>query len=97
MKHQKQTLYALNADSRKKPLVEGIAALCLFALWTAAVSLIDVRAIGPNGSTVGFAALNGRIHDLTGVHMTSYILTIGSALYRSRLCSALRFSVLPNG
>lgn len=39
------------------------------------VSLIDVRAIGPNGSTVGFAALNGRIHDLTGVHMTLYILT----------------------
>ena len=75
MKHQKQTLYALNADSQKKPLVEGIAALCLFALWTAAVSLIDVRAIGPNGSTVGFAALNGRIHDLTGVHMTLYILT----------------------
>lgn len=75
MKHQKQTLHALNADSRKKPLVEGIAALFLFALWTAAVSLIDVRAIGPNGSTVGFAALNGRIHDLTGVHMTLYILT----------------------
>lgn len=43
------------------------AALFLFALWTAAVSLIDVRAIGPNGSTVGLAALNGRIHDLTGV------------------------------
>lgn len=75
MNHQKQTLHALNAGSRKKPLVEGIAALFLFALWTAAVSLIDVRAIGPNGSTVGFAALNGRIHDLTGVHMTLYILT----------------------
>ena len=75
MNHQKQTLPALKAGSRKKPLVEGIAALFLFALWTAAVSLIDVRAIGPNGSTVGFAALNGRIHDLTGVHMTLYILT----------------------
>lgn len=49
--------------------------LAAFALWTLAVQHIDVQAIGPNGSSVGFAALNGWVHDLTGVHMGLYVLT----------------------
>ncbi len=46
-----------------------------FALWTAAVSFVDVRAIGPRGSSVGFGALNGYIHSLFGVNMTLYTVT----------------------
>lgn len=55
----------------------GIASILLaaFALWTLAVQHIDVQAIGPNGSSVGFAGLNGWVHDLTGVHMGLYVLT----------------------
>lgn len=55
----------------------GIAGILLaaFALWTLAVQHIDVQAIGPNGSSVGFAGLNGWVHDLTGVHMGLYVLT----------------------
>lgn len=55
----------------------GIAGILLaaFALWTLAVQHIDVKAIGPNGSSVGFAGLNGWVHDLTGVHMGLYVLT----------------------
>ena len=49
--------------------------LASFALWTAAVCCVDVRAIGPNGSSVGFAALNGAVHDLTRVHMALYTIT----------------------
>ena len=49
--------------------------LAAFILWTAAVCLVDVQAIGPQGSTVGFAALNRAFHDLTGVHRTLYTLT----------------------
>lgn len=49
--------------------------LAAFALWTLAVQHIDVQAIGPNGSSVGFAGLNGWVHDLTGVHMGLYVLT----------------------
>lgn len=46
-----------------------------FALWTAAVCHLDVRPIGPRHSSVGFAALNGFVHRLTGVHMALYTLT----------------------
>lgn len=55
----------------------GIAGILLaaFALWTLAVQHINVQAIGPNGSSVGFAGLNGWVHDLTGVHMGLYVLT----------------------
>lgn len=55
----------------------GIAGMLLtaFVLWTLAVRYIDVQAIGPNGSSVGFAGLNGWVHDLTGVHMGLYVLT----------------------
>lgn len=55
----------------------GIAGILLaaFALWTLAVQHIDVQAIGPNGSSVGFAGLNGWVHDLTSVHMGLYVLT----------------------
>ena len=53
-------------------------ALCLlaaFALWTVAVVTVDVAAIGPAGSCVGLAGLNGFVHRLTGVHMSLYTLT----------------------
>ena len=55
----------------------GIAAILLgaFVLWTAAVRLVDVQPIGPQGSAVGFATINGWVHDLTGVHMTLYAVT----------------------
>ena len=48
--------------------------LGLFALWTAAITAVDVQAIGPQGSRVGLAGLNGWIHGLTGVHMWLYTL-----------------------
>jgi len=55
----------------------GIAAILLgaFVVWTAAVRLVDVQAIGPQGSAVGFATINGYVHNLTGVHMALYTVT----------------------
>ena len=49
--------------------------LSIFAMWTAMIATVDVQAIGPHGSSVGFAGLNGWIHGLTGVHMWLYTLT----------------------
>ena len=49
--------------------------LTLFMLWTFLVSFVDVQSIGPRGSAVGFATINGMFHTLTGVHMTLYHIT----------------------
>ena len=59
----------------KKKICMSLGFLVAFALWTIAISLIDVQAIGPRGSAVGFATLNEFFHNLTGVHMTLYIIT----------------------
>lgn len=59
----------------KISLFAAAALLLLFVLWTVSVSFIDVKPIGPMGSTVGFAALNAHIHNLTGVNMLLYTLT----------------------
>ena len=60
---------------KKKQILMGLALLSAFVLWTAAVRQIDVQAIGPQGSAVGFAALNSFVHTLTGVHMALYHVT----------------------
>ena len=47
----------------------------VFVLWTVLIRFVDVEAIGPRQSSVGFATLNGYIHNLTGVNMSLYIIT----------------------
>ena len=59
----------------KKKIGIALGLLLAFALWTFSISIIDVQAIGPNGSSVGFATINSIFHKLTGVHMGLYILT----------------------
>ena len=59
----------------KKQIVWAAGLLGAFALWTAAVCMVDVQTIGPRESSVGFAALNGFVHSLTGVHMVLYAVT----------------------
>ena len=44
-------------------------------LWTIAISKLDVQPIGPRGSMVGFATLNGMVHRFTGVDMQLYTIT----------------------
>ena len=46
-----------------------------FVLWSLAVCFLDVSAIGPQESEVGFSHLNGAFHDLTNVHMDLYVIT----------------------
>ena len=59
----------------KKQLRTGIGLLMLFALWTVLICCVDVQAVGPKGTKVGFAAWNVWVHRLTGVHMTLYTVT----------------------
>ena len=59
----------------KKRLVLGASLVVAFALWTVLARFVDVRAIGPEGSSVGFATLNGFVHGLTGVNLLLYTVT----------------------
>lgn len=59
----------------KRKCFVAVGLLALFALWTHLVCVVDVRAIGPQDSAVGFAGVNGWVHSLTGVHMTLYTIT----------------------
>lgn len=59
----------------RKYFVAAACILAVFLLWTLAVCFIDVRAIGPQGSAVGFASVNGAIRDLIGVNMRLYTIT----------------------
>ena len=46
-----------------------------FVLWTVLICFVDVQAIGPEGSSVGFSTMNGFIHELTGVNWFLYTVT----------------------
>jgi len=59
----------------QKSLFVASGMLMLFVLWTLLISFVDVKAIGPQESTVGFATINQFMHNLTGVNMTLYYIT----------------------
>lgn len=59
----------------KRKFLTATCFLSLFVLWTILICFVDVKAIGPNNSEVGFAALNGFLQSLTGVNMTLYTIT----------------------
>lgn len=60
---------------KSRELYTACGCLAAFLLWTIAVRFVDVQAIGPEGSSVGVARLNGFVNGLTGVHMTLYTIT----------------------
>ena len=76
----------------KKRLVLGASLVVTFALWTVLVRFVDVRAIGPEGSSVGFATLNGFVHELTGVNWLLYTATDWLGLVP--IAVALLFAIL---
>ena len=60
---------------KSKALYIAIAALVAFILWTILLRIVDVQPVGPRGSQVGFATINGFFHDLTGTNMWLYTVT----------------------
>ena len=77
---------------KRKSFFVATGTLVLFILWTLLVCFVDVRAIGPEGSFVGFGALNGAIHNITGVNITLYIITDWLGLVP--IVTALSFAIL---
>ena len=75
----------------KSPILPPLL-IAAFVLWTWAVAVVDVQPIGPLGTSVGFATLNGWFHRLTGVHMWLYTLTDLLGLVPLAVCAV--FGVL---
>lgn len=84
---------------KTKGLITAFGFLSAFTLWTVALGFVDVQTIGPNGTSVGFATLNGFVHNLTGVCMPIYTITdwlglvpvfIGFAFAGLGLCQWIR-------
>ncbi len=70
----------------------GLGLILAFALWTTAICFVDVQAIGPRESSVGFATLNAFVHSLTGVNFTLYNITDWLGLVP--IAVALGFAIL---
>ena len=77
---------------KRKSFYIGLGLLALFVIWTVALHFIDVGAIGPRGSSVGFATLNKMLHDFTGVHMLLYTITDWLGIVP--LCFIIGFGIL---
>ena len=77
---------------KTKNLFIAIGLLVAFLLWTVLLGFVDVRNIGPESSSVGFATVNGFVHELVGVNMTLY--TITDWLGMVPIAFALGFAVL---
>lgn len=71
---------------KKKNFISATIFLLLFILWTVAVKFIDVRAIGPQATSVGFAKFNQLAHNLTGVNFTPYNITDWLGLVPLAVC-----------
>ena len=77
---------------KRKSFYIGLGLLVLFIIWTIALHFVDVREIGPQGSSVGFATINRFIHNLTGVHMSLYTITDWLGLVP--ICFIMGFGIL---
>lgn len=62
-------------NKNKKNVLECICLIFLSIFYTILVKTVDVRAIGPKGSSVGFAGINKTFSNFIGVHMSIYKVT----------------------
>ncbi len=77
---------------KQKSLWVALGLLIAFVVWTVAIKFVDVQAIGPQGSSVGFASLNKMVHNIIGVHMSLYTITDWLGLVP--LCFIMGFGIL---
>ena len=70
----------------EKKLTKALFLTSLFALFTLLIKIVDVKAIGPGGSKVGFAAINGAVSRLLGFKTFMYMF--------SQICGYAAFLVI---
>ena len=75
-----------------KEVRNAVILLVLFVLLIIGIKTIDVQAIGPQGTKIGFATVNNTVHQLFGVHEGLYELT--DVLGKIALLTAAGFACL---
>lgn len=70
----------------RKNLLTGAMLLGAFALWTLLIQCVDVQAVGPRGTRIGFAAFNTWVHGLIGENMLIYTVTDWLGLVPIGIC-----------
>ena len=78
-------------NKTKKYFLSAFTIAALFVVFTFAVAFADVKEIGPDSSSVGFATLNKFFFELTGVNMIWYEIT--DYLGIAAICIAFAFAV----
>lgn len=81
----------MNIKCKRNFIITGVL-LLLFIVFTITVTLVDVRAIGPEQSSVGLAAINDFMRQLTGVNLFWYDVT--EVLGNVALLFAVGFAIL---
>ncbi len=59
----------------KTELITGGILLLLFIVFTVTLNFVDIRAVGPLGSTVAYGGINAAFHHFSGVHWWLYEIT----------------------
>ena len=72
---------------KNRKLITAFSLLLSFTLWTLLILIIDVRPVGVNDTSLGFATLNIWLHKLLGVHMSLYMITDWLSLIPLSVCS----------
>lgn len=70
----------------KTPLGAGVIFIALFIVWTILIGVIDVKPVGVNKTTIGFATINTWFHNLTKVNMTLYDITDWAGIVPVFIC-----------
>lgn len=70
----------------KVTFFSGLIFIMLFIVWTFAVVSVDVKSVGVNGTSIGFATLNTWFHNLIKVNMTLYNITDWAGLVPVFIC-----------
>ncbi|VDN47108.1 Phosphoesterase PA-phosphatase (fragment) [Petrocella atlantisensis] len=75
-----------------KNFIISTSYLIAFVLFSLMITFIDVKPIGPEESFVGFATLNGWMHNLFGINRTLYNITDWASILAVFI--ALGFAIL---
>ncbi len=75
-------------EKSKRNLIGAVISFVLFFLLIILLRTVDVAAVGPEDTSIGFSHLNASIHEFFGINTTWYILTQITGVLAIGICLA---------